>query len=426
MSLLEKIRNKNFVLTIVGAGRVGLPLGILFANAGIKTYLLDINADMLKNLERNVMPFKEKDLEGEWKRARKNLFLTSESKEAMSQSDVLIICVGTPLTADFEPNMSSLLSCLREIANYVEKEALVVIRSTVSPCTTMNVIVPFLKEKAKHQPYVAISPERILEGNAFEELRELPEIVGGADRKSAQLTEELLTILNKDKIIIKTDATSAEVAKLFLNVYRYMNFALANEFAIIADNLGLDCREIIRIANQSYKRGGIPEPGPSGGPCLYKDGHFLVGNLPFIDFARVAWHLNESVPRYIVDRLRKAVSGGVLYGVHVGVLGMGYKAGSDDTRYSPAAKIAECLRTEGSIVHVHDPNMPTTESLDSVLKKCKVLVVAVNHPEFKSIPLNKLQNMKVIFDCWGILQYRQHELSSRGCKYISFGGGQKL
>lgn len=427
MSLLEKIEAKNFVLSVVGAGRVGLPLAISFANRGVKTYAIDVNDKLIESLQKNIMPFKEKNLKEEWEKARSNrkLFLTSKCEEAIPISDVIVISVGTPLTPNFEPDLSSLISASKTIAHFIRDETLVIIRSTVPPTTTKNLIIPLFQKESKSDPYVAMCPERIVEGQAFEELRELPEIVGGMDTKSAQLAGTFFRLLDEKKLIIETDTTSAEVAKLFSNVYRYVNFAVANEFAILADEMGLNGRKIVEMANQSYKRGGIPKPAPTGGPCLSKDGHFLIGNLPFIDFIRAAWHLNESIPQYIVNRLKKAI-GGVLNGVSVGILGIAYKAGSDDTRYSPAVKIAECLKTGGSIVHVHDPYIPSTESLRDVLEKSEVLVFAVNHPEFKSIPLESIKNAKVIFDCWGILDDKQNELSHMGCKYMSFGGGQKI
>lgn len=427
MNLVEKIETKNFVLSVVGAGRVGLPLATSFANRGVKTYVIDVNDKLIESLQNNIMPFKEKNLKEEWEKARSNgkLFLTANYEEGIPISDVIVISVGTPLAPNFEPDLSSLISASKTIAHFIRDETLVIIRSTVPPTTTKNLVIPIFQNESKSDPYLVMCPERIVEGQAFEELRELPEIIGGKDTKSAQLAGTFFRLLNEKKVIIETDTTSAEVAKLFSNVYRYVNFAIANEFAILADEMGLNGRKIIEMANRSYKRGGISKPAPTGGPCLSKDGHFLIGNLPFIDFIRAAWHLNESIPNYIVNRLRKAM-GGVLYGVSVGILGIAYKAGSDDTRYSPSVKIAECLERNGSIVHVHDPYVPSTESLRDVLEKSKVLVFAVNHPEFKSIPLESIKSVKVIFDCWGILDDKQNWISQTGCKYISFGGGQKL
>jgi UDP-N-acetyl-D-mannosaminuronic acid dehydrogenase len=432
-NLLEKVRQNNFTLGVLGIGRVGLPLALSFANVGINVIGMDVNEDYIQKIKRGECPFYEENIEKYI--STNNFFPTTDIEEGIKRSDILIITVGTPLNIHARPNYSQLRSALESIAKTSISGKLIVMRSTASPGTLENLIKPFLEKrtglKAGKDFGLAVCPERIVEGKAFEEIKTLPEIVGGIDSVSEEIVAELFRKINPDKKILRTTPKAAELAKLFTNVYRYVNFALANEFGLLAEIYGEDAHEIIKILNEDYPRGGLPTPGLTGGPCLSKDGYYLVSDLSFPDFILMAWRLNESIPNYIVNRLKKRLEekGKKIHECKVAVLGLAYKRGIDDTRYSPALKIVEILEDEDVNVSVHDPYVKDTEKLEDVVEDADVIILAVNHPEFKDIHeklkdyVSKLYYDCILFDCWGFLD--EEECKQLGFDYMRFGSGKK-
>lgn len=419
--LAARIRRKDFTLTVVGLGRVGLPLCIAFASAGVRrVYGCDKNTRLLRTAAAGRTPFKEEGLGKELQAtlARRNLSFTSSSSYAAARSDVVIVCVGTPLTNDNRPDISYTMAAIDEVCPHLNDGALLVFRSTLVPGMMRSLMLPHIRQKTKKRIGTLVCPERIVEGKALKELRILPEIVGSEDEDTARAGKALFSLLGRKRILM-TDFTSAETAKIYSNIYRYVNFALANEFAILAEGLGVNAREAIRIANAGYKRGGIPAPGPSGGPCLYKDGHFLIGGVPYVDFIRTAWHLNESIPQYIVSQLKK--NNGELFGKKIGVLGLTYKRDSDDMRYSPAAKLVESLQSEGARVQVHDPYVKTNDTLGGVLE-CEIVIVACDHTQYTRLR-PKAFKARYVYDCWGLLRSYKKEFEARAVKYKEFGEG---
>jgi UDP-N-acetyl-D-mannosaminuronic acid dehydrogenase len=256
----------------------------------------------------------------------------------------------------------------------------------------------------------------------------LPEIAGGIDEMSTQVAAEILKCLNPDKVVSTTTSTSAELAKLFTNVYRYVTFALANEFALLAEVHGQDAHEIIRMANANYPRGGIPLPGPCGGPCLTKDGYFLVEDLIFPDFILTAWKLNEGVPAHMVRRLKQSLEkrGGVLSQAKVVVLGLGFKAESDDLRMSPAVRTTELLKAEGATVIVCDPYFETPD-LKSVVNDADAIILATNHAAYLGLDLDEIARLErppILVDCWGV--WDEERANATGLELITFGKGNNV
>ena len=296
----------------------------------------------------------------------------------------------------------------------------------------MKVVKPFMERmlnvKVGQDILLASTPERIASGIALQELPMLPEVAGGIDEISTQVAAEILKCLNPDKIVSTTTSTSAELAKLFTNVYRYVTFALANEFALLAEVHGQDAHEIIRMANANYPRGGIPLPGPCGGPCLTKDGYFLVEDLIFPDFILTAWKLNEGVPAHMVRRLKLSLEkrGCVLAQAKVVVLGLGFKAESDDLRMSPAVRTTELLKAEGATVIVCDPYFETPD-VKSVLNDADAIILATNHAAYLGLDLEeiaKLERPPILVDCWGV--WDEERARATGVELITFGKGNNV
>lgn len=424
--LLEKVKNGDFVLAVVGLGRVGLPLATIFASSNVRTIGFDINEDLVMKVRKGEAPFYEPGLEGLLKKTiNKQLTVTINVDEVL-KADVIIITVGTPLTEDLQPDYTQLLSAIDPLAKPSLRGKVVVVRSTTSPGTLERVVKPVLERsglKAGVDFGLVACPERIAEGRAIEELRTLPEIVGGVDDISSKIVGEVFRKINPRKRIIYTTPIHAELAKLFTNIFRYVNFALANEFALLAEEYGADAFEVIKIANMDYPRGGIPIPGLAGGPCLSKDGYYLLQNQIFPDLIMVAWRINEFLPLHIIHRISEELKrvNKSLTDMIVGILGLAYKKGIDDTRYSPAKKLARLLKTFGAKVLVHDPYVKGTSSLDEVLSRSHVLILAVNHSEFQGLEerIESSSNIKLVYDAWGMFNPRKF----KRVKYLRLGRG---
>jgi UDP-N-acetyl-D-mannosaminuronic acid dehydrogenase len=434
MTLVQRIRDRSAAIGVIGMGRVGLPLSIAFARAGFHVIGLETDQSRRTAIELGKLPFHEPGAEEFLQEAVASgrLSVREDAGSVIPLVDAIILCVGTPLSTDLRADYDQLTSALGHLVPHLRPGQLVVLRSTVSPDTLVKVLFPFIQREAPHvagELLVAACPERIAEGRAMQELFTLPEIVGGIDEPSTEAAAELFQSLGAGKTIHRTNPTSAELAKLFTNVYRYVNFALANEFAILGEQYGVDAHRIIQMANQDYPRANIPIPGPAGGPCLSKDGYFLVEELTLPDFVLLAWKLNESAAAHIVRRLGRRMAGHdmTLAGAPIAVLGQGFKRDSDDARQSPAVRIAQILTREGAEVRVHDPFFPGL-TLDQALDGARAFVLATNHSAYETLdPVEMSQLMdppKIGMDAWGMLD--REAFGSAGIKVLTFGVGEEL
>ncbi len=421
--LIKKIKNKTATICVLGLGRVGLPFAALLASKGVKVFGIDNNEERIQSIINSRCPFYDPTLQRilEEVLASKNLKVMPDLKKITEGIDIIIVTVGTP-TVENIINYSQLYSAVGEICHLDLKEKIIILRSTMPPNTTKEIIVPLLEQKTKLKAGidfgVAVCPERILEGKAIEELQNLPEIIGGINNTSNEIATELFKILNAEKDFLYTTPSGAELGKLFANIYRYINFALSNEFAIWAERYGLNANELIKMVNYNYPRSNIPIPGFVGGPCLSKDGSFLDGNTTFASIVTTAFKLNEAIPKHIVNTL-KDLAGGI-FNKKITVLGLSFKAGSDDIRQSPSVKLIELLKSYHADVLVHDPHVKGTMRLERVLREPEIVIIATNHKEFKEI-IPDLQNCgcKLIYDVWSMFNSKDFP----NLNYVKFGQG---
>lgn len=421
--LLKKVSKKDITICILGLGRVGLPLATVFANRGVNVIGIDIDENKINLIKNNKSPFYDPELQDSLEKAFKsgNLVVKSNLKDNPSV-DIIILTVGTPNTISNDVDYSQLYSALSEISNIDLNEKMVILRSTMPPKTTIEIILPFLENnsslKVGKDFGLAMCPERILEGHAIKEINELPEIIGGVNQKSNDIASEVFKIINPKKEMLFTSPTGAELSKLFANIYRYISFALSNEFAIWAERFGVDASELIRIANHNYDRCNIPIPGFVGGPCLSKDGVFLDSNTTFTSIVSTAWKLNESVPKHIVNNIKNLAGG--IFNKKITVLGIAFKAGSDDTRQSPSLKLVDLLKSYHADVQVHDPYVKDTLTLSQVLESPDVVIIATNHKEFlEAIPEIRKSGCKLIYDVWSM--FKKEDFPNQN--YVRFGQG---
>jgi UDP-N-acetyl-D-mannosaminuronic acid dehydrogenase len=420
-SLLEKIKKKDVKIAILGLGRVGLPLASVLANSGFKVIGIDTNQSRLDSINKGLCPFHDPPLQKNIESAisTKNFSVVKNISEA-SFPDIIFLTVGTPNSNEGTVDYSQLYGALEDVASMKLNDKMIILRSTLPPKTSEEIVIPFLEDKSLLKCGIdfglAVCPERILEGKAVRELFELPEIIGGVNKISSDISKEIFLAINPDKEILETSITGAELAKLFTNIYRYITFALANEFAVWSEMYGVDASQIIKIANHNYKRCNIPVPGFAGGPCLSKDGTFLDQNTTFTSIVSAAWKLNESIPQHIINSIKKIE--GNLFNKRITVLGITFKSGSDDLRNSPSVKLTEILKSTGAKISIHDPYIKSTNSLEKVLEKPDIIIIATNHKEFKEIK-NKINNSnpKIVYDVWSMFNENDFPNST----YIRFG-----
>jgi UDP-N-acetyl-D-mannosaminuronic acid dehydrogenase len=396
-------------------GRVGLPLALSFSSKGVKVFGVEKNESTLHLLKEKKLPFYEVGLQEALEKSLGSIFFDSYDSFSFEECPIVIIAVGTPLNQNFMPDISSIEDVVKSICRTSREGSIVILRSTLVPGTTEKIILPLVRQ-LKKSLHVAVCPERIVEGNAMKEIATLPEIVGVEDEQTGNIVRELFLLLGESKEITITKSKTAEAAKIFNNVYRYVTFALANEFALVSEKVGINAREAIELANKSYPRGHIPMPGPAAGPCLRKDGFFLP-NMSTNSLTRIAWSLNESITEHVIETIENAY--GNIYGKKVGVLGKTYKANVDDVRDSLAIKLIEELRVKkGAEVISYDPYTTNSSTLHDVLNS-EILILAVNHSAFNNINEDMLRSVKLVYDVWGQLSHL--DFRSYGINYIALG-----
>jgi UDP-N-acetyl-D-mannosaminuronic acid dehydrogenase len=361
---------------------------------------------------------------------------TTDAVRAVRESDTVIIAVPTPFKG-WVADLSHLRDALESVKEGMHKGLLIVVESTVPPGTTVGLAKPLLEGsglRTEEDFYLAHVPERIAPGKAVEELLSMPRVVGGVGPRS---TEKAVELYNKINLrLYPTDATTAEFVKLVENTYRDLNIAYANLLAIMAEKLGVDVYEVIRLAN-THQRVNVHMPGAGvGGPCLTKDPYMLISIDPGFwgtELIRLARRINEYMPRHTVEIIEKALGdvGVNIKGARIAVLGAAYKGGVDDVRESPAKYIVRELLERGASVVVYDSY--TTESFDAeragsleeAVREADAIVIATDHPEFKNIDWDKVSKLVrhgVIIDGRRVVE--PHRAVKHGFKYYGVGYGR--
>ena len=405
-TISRKDLNKEPV-AVVGVGRVGLPLAIFLANKGHTVYAVDVDKEKVRFVSSGKMPFMEGGAEPLLKKYINKTLHFSTDFANIAKAKIIILTLGTPVDENMNPSLVQIDSALKESLPYLREGQLLILRSTVSPGTT-NYVKSCIEDLNKFtigkNLFLAFCPERIAEGKSLEEIAQIPQIVGGVDRASTQKASEFFRNLKIE--VNKGDDISAELAKLFTNMYRYINFAIANEFMILAGNYNRDIYKIVDLVNKNYKRGGLALPGLTGGPCLFKDGFFLVGDVPYSDLITTSWKINESIPLFLINQVRKRSK---LKGKKAVILGLAFKSEIDDIRESLAFKVKKALERERAKVFLHDPYVPAYQSnLNDTLKNADFIFVATNHAYYRKMDISKVKKLVnsgcVICDVWNIFK----------------------
>jgi UDP-N-acetyl-D-mannosaminuronic acid dehydrogenase len=382
------------VCVVGGLGHVGLPLGISLANAGKKVVLYDINEKARSIVLQGKMPFVEAGAEELLKRVLNKKLFVSSDKKVISDSYFVVIVIGTPVDEHLNPRFGIFKNFFNEIIDTIGNDHHIILRSTVFPGTTEK-IKTYVESKGKLTK-VSYCPERIAQGKAIEELRSLPQIVAAFDEASRVEAKELFSLLTEK--ILYLSPFEAELAKLFANVWRYIEFSISNQFYQIATQHGVDFYKIYNAITYQYPRAkGFPPAGFAAGPCLFKDTMQLAAfsnNSFFLGHA--AMLINEGLPNFIVQRLKAKYP---LKDKIVGILGMAFKANNDDKRESLSYKLKKILEIEAKKVLCSDVYINEEEvvSPGELIHQADIIILATPHKEYVDLLIEK---SKVLVDIW--------------------------
>lgn len=416
-------------ICVIGIGYVGLPTAAMFASKGHKVIGYDLNKKAVDALNKGEIIIEEPGLGELVKQVVSEGNLVGKT-ECPVGCDVYIIAVPTPINEDKTADMRFVESATRAIVPCVRKGAIVVLESTSPPRTVQDLMLPILKEtglELGEELLVAHSPERILPGKVIEELRTNSRIVGGINEKSSLEVKKVYESFVEGEIFITT-STTAEMCKLMENTFRDVNIALANELAKMSEELGVNCWDVIRMANQ-HPRVNILQPGPGvGGHCIALDPWFLVEkskNAKLIHQARIN---NDSMPEFVMNKIDKIIGG--LKGKTVTLFGVTYKPNIDDVRESPVMHLMDMLKDNGVNVKVCDPHAAEkVENNYDIYDACDstdIVVLGVNHDQFKTVNFSKMAERmenKVILDTRNF--WDREEVTNAGIEYILLGEGKE-
>lgn len=386
------------ITVIGGCGHVGLPLSIMLANTGKKVYALDINEKAVNLVNTGKIPFIDEGLDEILRKVlEKNLLIASNNPEFINKSSVIIIIIGTPVDEHLNPKVNELKNVVKKYIKYFKDGQLVVLRSTVYPGTSKMLNDLLIKEGFKID--VAFCPERIAQGYSVKELVELPQIISSFTETGLKKCKNLFKLMSKETVIL--EPMEAELAKLFTNTWRYISFATANQFYMVANDFGIDYYKLHAAMTYNYPRlKGFPKAGFAAGPCLFKDtmqiASFYKNNF-FLGHA--AMLVNEGFPNYMVERLKMKHD---LKRMKVGILGMTFKSDNDDIRESLSFKLKKLLEFEAKDVLCSDMylNFDYLISEKELINESDIVIIATPHKKYKDLNYKN----KLVYDVWNILE----------------------
>lgn len=382
------------VCIIGGCGHVGLPLGMALADQGKQVVLYDINESSIVKINNGEMPFEESGAKPVLQRVinSKRLVATNDPN-AIKRAAIVVMVIGTPVDEHLNPRIHDIFEAIKEVESQLSDNQLLIMRSTLYPGVTEKVH-DYLQRNGK-STLVAFCPERIVEGRALTELYELPQIIAGCTPEATERARRLFSVLTQKIVVV--EPMEAELAKLMTNTWRYINFAISNQFYMMANRHGLDFYNIYSAMTEGYPRlKAFAKAGLTAGPCLFKDtmqlsafdsNNFFLGHSAML--------VNEGLPGYIVDAMKQKYD---LVHMTVGVLGMAFKGDNDDPRESLSYKLKKRLEIEAKKVLCHDPYIqdPRFANLDEIRKGADIVVLATPHSEYR----NETWEDKEMVDVW--------------------------
>ena len=383
------------VCVIGGGGHVGLPLALTFADSGFRTLIYDTNSRTVEKIRRGEMPFSEEGAPELLRKVLSSGFIeVSEKPDHLSECRFLVLVIGTPVDQHLTPSFSGMKRAIDSCADHLRDGQILILRSTIFPGIT-----EFIQKDLATRGLditVAFCPERVAQGQSLREIRQIPQIVSAFDPATLAAVKNLFGKFVQE--FIEMSPMEAELCKLMTNATRYIQFAIANQFYTIAREQGLDFDRILHGCRHNYPRMAfLPGPGFAAGPCLLKDTMQLAAfSRNSFPLGHSAMLVNEGLPARLVELARRDVD---LSQKTVGVLGMAFKAESDDPRDSLSYKLRNLLSMEARKVICTDPFVPdpTLVPVESVLAEADVLFLATPHKAYRQL---RIPPGKVLYDVW--------------------------
>jgi UDP-N-acetyl-D-mannosaminuronic acid dehydrogenase len=387
------------VTVVGGAGHVGIPLALSFANRGLHVMINDLNEPALEQLRFGIVPFTEHGAEDLLRHALEKGRLSFSSRNSeIPATGAVILTIGTPVDEFLNPLLKVIKACIDALLPHLADGQLLILRSTVYPGTT-DWVAGYIKQHGRNIP-VAFCPERVVQGFGIEELGSMPQIVSGCTPEAEEAAAALFGLIAPE--IVRVKPIEAEFAKIFSNAYRYIEFAATNQFYMIARSSGADYNAILEAMKRNYPRAAkIPGAGFAAGPCLFKD------TMQLAAFARnqfalghAAMLVNEGLVLYVVDEIRRVHD---LSQKVVGLLGMAFKPDVDDIRASLSYKLKRALTMYAQSVLTTDPLVkcdPDLLPVEEVIERSDLLILATPHTVYKGLDLRG----KPVFDVWGFFK----------------------
>jgi UDP-N-acetyl-D-mannosaminuronic acid dehydrogenase len=384
------------VVIVGGCGRVGLPLGLALARTGATVTLFDVNAEAVDQVRAGQMPFHENGADELLRTVLADGTLDATTDpSSVSSAEHVIVVVGTPVDEHLNPQPDVVLGTIRELLPHLQDGQHLVLRSTLYPGVTQ--LVHRLMESEGLDVAVSFCPERIAEGNALVELSQLPQIISGCTPDATARAAKLFGSLTEQ--LVELEPTEAELAKLFTNTWRYIKFAAANQLFMIANDFGADFERIRHAVTFDYPRAAdLPGAGLAAGPCLFKDTMQLAAfNNNNFTLGHASMLVNEGMPLYLVARIEAQHD---LAAMTVAILGMAFKADSDDPRDSLSYKLKRLLGIKARRVVCTDPFVAGDDivPLDDALAAADLVVVATPHTAYRDLRVDV-----PAVDLWGVL-----------------------
>ena len=373
---------KNTIAIIGGAGHIGLPLSCLISNQGIPTIIIDNNEVSIEKIQNKISPFYEEGLNEDLEKAIDGGMHVTKDINEISKCNIVIITLGTSSKITDIENFNNLLQDVITLSN---DETMVILRSTLSAGTMENIVKDCPEKKNLKFIY---APERIAEGKAVKELREMPQIIGSQNQEHYLLAESFFNSLGIKTL--KMTYKEAEFLKLFLNTYRYLQFSTLNFFENIAYKYHIDFKNVLELASKEYPRlEGVPDSGFVGGPCLIKDSKTFANSYPDANgLVQNFLDVNDNYIHNIIQKCKHTFSN-----KNIIQLGLTFKPNSDDIRDSQALRLYETLLDEGYNVKAFDPYIHDSNKWEEIKDFSENIIIATNHKEFESVTFS---NKKVI------------------------------
>jgi UDP-N-acetyl-D-mannosaminuronic acid dehydrogenase len=401
------------VVSVIGLGRVGLPLALCFADRGLRVLGVDNDQSVLESIRAGRMPFQESGAQDLLDRvSRTDRFELTDRAADAARADDIVITIGTPSFSHVESDLRQVRAALDDLLPLLRPGHALILRSTIAPGTT-EFVAGYLEKrrglKIGEDVFVAHAPERIAAGRFLTEISTLPCIVGGVGEASTDRAASLFEVFGAP--IVKTTPVQAELAKIWTNILRYTTFALPNLLMMDCDRYGANVFEVIDLINRDYPRGGMAMPGLTGGTCLRKDFAFSEERSNAPGMLLAVSRVNEAVPLFLVEGVERRL--GTIASRKVAVLGLTFKRSTDDERDSLSHKLIRLLERELADVAVCDPHAPTpTQSLADAVQDADVVIVATNHPEFEGLGclreiLLRASEQCLLVDPWNALETGQ-------------------